>query len=236
MEVYITYSSAQSSHLMLHQLTFLQNTTTRSCSDSPARTRSTSSTQHVSPSSSDSSATIKPLPAIPHMPPPYADDEPYRDDPPTPSEGTPSTRLQTTAPTHHPQSQHSLLYRPYTDSTPPHTPIADDVPLAHLISTHTYAQSTEFSSQPNDAFYPADAPPPYAIAVRQSYRDTLVQYIPSSGHDSRVAEDEESQLGMDVARPDDVRYSIEKIVAMFVVALLLLVVSGILGWLALGNM
>jgi hypothetical protein len=128
------------------------------------------------------------------------------------------------------------VYQPYTDTSPPHTPIADDVPLAHLLSTHTYAQSTEFSIQSDDALYPADAPPSYAIAVRQSYRDTLIQYIPSSQHDSRVEEDEESQLGIDATRPDDVRYSVERIVAMFVVALLLLVVSGVLAWLALGNM
>jgi hypothetical protein len=36
-------------------------------------------------------------------------------------------------------------------------------------------------------------------------------------------------------RPDDVRYSVEKVVAMFVVAALLLIVSGVLGWLALGS-
>ena len=227
--------TAQPSHLISNQLTFFQNTTTASYSDSPAHARSTSLVQHVSPSSSDSSATIKPLPAILHTPPPYAEDEPYRDDPPTPSQATSSTR-QTTPPAYHGQSQPNLSYQPYTDS-PPHTPIADDVPLAHLISTHTYTQqSTESSYHPGDAFYPADAPPPYAIAVRQSYRDTLIQYIPSSQHDPRVAEDEESQLGIDMARPDDVRYSIEKIVAMFVVAVMLLVVSGVLGWLVLGNM
>jgi hypothetical protein len=88
--------------------------------------------------------------------------------------------------------------------------------------------------QTNDAFYPADAPPPYAIAVRQSYRDTLVQYIPRGEHETR-SEDEESQLGVDVARPDDVRYSVENMVAMFVVAILLLVVSGVLAWLAFGS-
>jgi hypothetical protein len=170
------------------------------------------------------------------MPPPYADQELYRDDPPTPTEGISSTRHQLISPTYDPHSQHSLVYQPYTDTSPPHTPIADDVPLAHLLSTHTYAQSTEFSIQSDDAFYPADAPPSYAIAVRQSYRDTLIQYIPSSQHDSRIAEDEESQLGIDAIRPDDVRYSVERIAAMFVVALLLLVVSGVLAWLALGNM
>lgn len=36
-------------------------------------------------------------------------------------------------------------------------------------------------------------------------------------------------------RPDDVRHDVEKVVAMFVVASLLLMVSGVLGWLALGS-
>jgi hypothetical protein len=40
---------------------------------------------------------------------------------------------------------------------------------------------------------------------------------------------------MDTMRPDDVRYNVEKVVAMFVVAALLLIVSGVLGWLALGS-
>jgi hypothetical protein len=49
--------------------------------------------------------------------------------------------------------------------------------------------------------------------------------------------DEESLLDMDMdmIRPDDVRYRVEKVVAMVVVAVLLLVVSGVLGWLALGS-
>ncbi|KAH6872294.1 hypothetical protein BKA58DRAFT_142789 [Alternaria rosae] len=206
----------------------MENNTTEPYRDSPARARRTSSTHQASPSSSDSSATIKPLSATP---PPYADEEPYHDDPPTPTEATPSTR-QTTSPTHQRQSRRSPAYQPYTDS-PPHTPDADDVPLALLVS-HTYTQSTEISHQSDDAFYPADAPPPYAIAVRQSYRDTLVQYIPRGQHASRE-EDEESQLGADVARPDDVRHSVENIVAMFVVAILLLVLSGVLAWLAFGS-
>jgi hypothetical protein len=66
------------------------------------------------------------------------------------------------------------------------------------------------------------------------YRGTLIQYIAGGQHASPDA-DEESQLGLDLDRPDDVRYSVEKMVAMFVVALLLLVVSGVLAWLALGS-
>jgi hypothetical protein len=38
-----------------------------------------------------------------------------------------------------------------------------------------------------------------------------------------------------MTRPDDVRYAVEKVVAMFTVAALLLIVSGVLGWLALGS-
>jgi hypothetical protein len=44
--------------------------------------------------------------------------------------------------------------------------------------------------------------------------------------------DEES--GEVVSRTDDVRHSVEKVVAMFVVAGLLLILSGVLAWLALG--
>jgi hypothetical protein len=40
---------------------------------------------------------------------------------------------------------------------------------------------------------------------------------------------------MGLPRPDDVRYDVEKVVAMFVVASLLLIVAAVLGWLALGS-
>lgn len=37
-------------------------------------------------------------------------------------------------------------------------------------------------------------------------------------------------------RTDDVRHGVEKVVAMFVVALVLLVLSGVLAWLAFGGL
>ena len=115
--------------------------------------------------------------------------------------------------------------------SPPATPDADDVPLAHLISTHIYNQSTDASYLSREN-HPGDAPPPYAIAVRQSYRDTLIQHIPRGQHEPREA-DEESEVGMDIERPDDVRHSVEKVVAMFTVAFMLLIIAGLLAWWAL---
>jgi hypothetical protein len=45
--------------------------------------------------------------------------------------------------------------------------------------------------------------------------------------------DEES--GEVVSQTDDVRHSVEKVVAMFVVAALLLILSAVLMWLAIGS-
>lgn len=193
--------------------------------------------QH-SPSSSIS--TIKPLPALPHenAPPTYEayrddpSDEPYRDDPSaTTASSPPQQQLH-----HHHQQQ-----RPYTNISPPLTPLAtplpddDNIPLAHLLLT------------PNP--YPLEAPPSYAVAIRQtrSRRDTLIQYIPSSAHEAgqqgtllhgnslrSVIVDIDEETGEVLGRTDDVRHSVEKVVAMFVVAIVLLVVSGVLMWLALG--
>lgn len=105
------------------------------------------------------------------------------------------------------------------------------MPLANLLYTHSYSHSTETSWPLHDPLYPAEAPPSYAIAVRQSYRDTLTLYLPGPRQDS----DEESQAGADYFGEDDVRHNVEKAVAMFVVAMMLLIASGVLGWLALGS-
>ncbi|RAR14541.1 actin-like ATPase domain-containing protein [Stemphylium lycopersici] len=176
------------------------NTTSEPYSDTPSNAQSTLSTRSASPSSSDSSATIKPLPATPHTPPPYTDDAPYRDEPVTPSRRATPSACPSGLPEYHQQARREPRYQPYMDS-PPATPDADDVPLAHLLSTHIYTQSTDASylSRENHA---GDAPPPYAIAVRQSYRDTLIQHIPRGQHEPRDA-DEESQVGMDIERADD---------------------------------
>lgn len=49
-----------------------------------------------------------------------------------------------------------------------------------------------------------------------------------------VIVDIDEETGEVLGRTDDVRHSVEKVVAMFVVAIVLLVVSGVLMWLALG--
>lgn len=166
--------------------------------------------------------------------------EPYRDDPPTPTHSTPPTTSHSQPPTyyHHPQ--------PYTDSPPltpgPHGSDDENIPLAHFLQ--------------HPAAYPADAPPSYNVAIRQTatYRDTLVQYIPPPPHylhhnqrqASRYAQFMRGQIVIDVDEEtglagerdeddEDMRYSVEKIVAMFVTAGLLLVLSGVLGWLAFGS-
>jgi hypothetical protein len=145
------------------------------------------------------------------MPPSYTytQDAPYRDDPPT----------FTTSHSQTPQ------YQPYTDS-PPATPTTnfsdDNIPLAHLLLNS----------------YPSEAPPSYSVATRHTHsnRDTLIQYIPNREQRPRpvvIEIDEES--GEVVSRTDDVRHAVEKVVAMFVVAALLLVLSAVLMWLAIGS-
>lgn len=206
----------------------MENPTIHLYSNATADTLNTSAGQDVLPSSSDSSsATIKPLPSTPHIPRSHANEQqPYHDDPPTPLDESPASRHHD-PPRYHRQARHALRFQPYADSPPP-TPDADDVPLARLLfTTHSRTHSIE-------AAYPSEAPPPYAIAVRESYRDTLIQYIPRGRRDSRDV-DEESAVDWDMARPDDVRYSVEKVVAMLVVAMVLLVVAAVLAWLALGS-
>jgi hypothetical protein len=75
------------------------------------------------------------------------------------------------------------------------------------------------------------------VAVRQthSYRDTLIQYIPSDERGASVVIEIDEESGEVISRTDDVRHSVEKVVAMFVVAGLLLILSGVLAWLAMGS-
>ncbi|KAH7406803.1 hypothetical protein DE146DRAFT_648462 [Phaeosphaeria sp. MPI-PUGE-AT-0046c] len=200
-------------------------------SQSQPQSQSQSQPQSNQDSPSSSISTIKPLPALPHQtsPPTY---EPYRDDPSDTSyRDDPSNSSSPT-----PQPQQPRQQRPYTDISPPLTPIptplADDenIPLAHLLLT------------PNP--YPHEAPPSYAVAIRQTHsrRDTLIQYIPSDDHAGfrntvlrNVVVDVDEETGEVVGRTDDVRHAVEKVVAMFVVAIILLVLSGVLMWLALGS-
>ncbi|KAJ4373293.1 hypothetical protein N0V83_003587 [Neocucurbitaria cava] len=211
-----------------------------------------------SPATSDSSTTIKPLPALPTQTPRYnevdegsdreeedddneEDDEPYRDEPATPTESYPTHNPPQYRRHHHPS------YQPYTDfpTSPSGSALLnasdDDVPLAHLLlQPQTYhISSTSYSSFPPHIPYPLEAPPSYSVAVRQSYRDTLIQHIPS-GQQQRDPRDPilveiDEEAGLEMMRADDVRHSVEKVVAMFVVASLLLVIAAVLGWLALGS-
>jgi hypothetical protein len=88
----------------------------------------------------------------------------------------------------------------------------DDVPLAHLYP------------------YPTEAPPSYSVAVRQSYRDTLIAHIPTN---SNVSAETDEEAGVDREYHDDVRFKVEKLVAAIIVSLILLVLTGLMVGLAL---
>lgn len=209
----------------------MENTTRIPYSDTPAELRS------PSPVPSDPSATVKPLPALPAQAPAYADAAPYRDDP-TLAESQPrrSHRPSLSVHTTH-YEDHQIAYRPYTDlpspseaPSPASATSDDDVPLAHLLlHSQAYPRPQAYAI---DVSYPLEAPPSYSTVVRQSYRDTLVLHIPTGSHNPHEVDEE---AGLEIARPDDVRHSVEKVVAMFVVASLLLIISGVFGWLALGS-
>jgi hypothetical protein len=163
--------------------------------DSPASTRPSSS--HSSPSS-----TTKPLPDAPNAAtvPPF---EPYRDEP-SPAAQAPILVA--------PQPQHLYSHRdvqvffpPYTDA-PSTSEDSDEVPLAHLYP------------------YPTEAPPSYSVAVRQSYRDTLVSHIPGHAHVSPELDEEEA---VDTEYHDDVRFKVERVVASLIVAIVLLGFTGV---------
>ncbi|KAL6706002.1 hypothetical protein ACN47E_006104 [Coniothyrium glycines] len=144
----------------------------------------------------------KPLPDLP----PYSPRAPYRDDPSAP----------------HPAPPHVLASEtPYSDTPPT---------LSHPLSTHTETHTIPLAH----LVPPLDLPPSYATAIHLAYRDTLRPHMslalapprgPSPSHDA-----EAGHLAW-AERPDDVRHAVEKVVAMFVVASVLLVVSGVLGWL-----
>jgi len=108
-------------------------------------------------------------------------------------------------------------HTPYRDD--PHTPPQrytddehdDNIPLAHLLHS-----------------YPSEAPPSYSVAVRQSHE----QYVPRT---RSVVVEIDPETGEVVSRTDDVRHSMEKVAAMFVVAVVLLVLSGVFVWMAFGG-
>ncbi|KAF2241187.1 hypothetical protein BU26DRAFT_525382 [Trematosphaeria pertusa] len=174
--------------------------------DSPSSSRSTT------PTPSSRASTAKPLPSLPHASSSHPIDA-YRDDPsdsedeePVIASPTPQRHHRTSDLTNH---QPHIYFTPYTDAIPESD---DDVPLAHLYP------------------YPADAPPSYAAAVRQSFRDTLIQHIP---HNS-VSTEPDEELGADRAQADDVRFTVERVVAAIIVSMLLLIIAALLALVALG--
>jgi hypothetical protein len=155
---------------------------------------------------------VKPLPPLPPRYT-YARDEPYRDEPPTPTRIHGQYRDEPLTPAAgHPPTYHTHPYNPSTSD--------ENIPLALLLHTHTH-------------IYPSESPPSYSVAVRQthSHRDTLIQYIPPR----QVVIDIDEESGEVLGRTDDVRHGVEKVVAMFIVAGLMFVVSGVLVWVALGR-
>ncbi|KAF2028910.1 hypothetical protein EK21DRAFT_113443 [Setomelanomma holmii] len=181
-----------------------------------------------------SDTTIKPLPALPHDAPAYTD-EPYHDDP-----HHEAYRDDPSPPRDEASHQHAAAHQPYTDS-PPTTPSGtndENIPLAHFL-LHQH--------------YPTEAPPSYSVAIRQTntHRDTLIHYIPSDTHShsqshanlqpptrrsyAPVLIEFDPESGEVVSRTDDVRHSVENVVAMFVVAVVLLMLSGMLAWFVVGS-
>lgn len=71
--------------------------------------------------------------------------------------------------------------------------------------------------------------------MRQAYRETLLHYVPGTLYIPRDAVADE-EAGVETAgAAEDVSHSIENVVAMFVVASLLLIISAVMGWLAIGS-
>ncbi|KAH3916370.1 hypothetical protein HBH56_057710 [Parastagonospora nodorum] len=214
--------------------------------DSPPPSRSSSPTRPTrsrSTSSSHSSSTIKPLPAPPQPAPVH---EPYRDDPPNTHHNDPSTYRDEPSSTYrddpppHAAASHANppayhhQQRPYTDSAPvTPLPTDDNIPLAYLIPP-----------------YPSNSPPPYSVAIRETlliqHQHPYHAYAPSQTpyHDAPifptsrrrdVLVEIDPESGEVVSRTDDVRHGVEKVVAMFVVAVVLLFLSGFLGFIAFGS-
>ncbi|KAF2010864.1 hypothetical protein BU24DRAFT_47752 [Aaosphaeria arxii CBS 175.79] len=151
----------------------------------------------------------KPLPSIPSSPPPPID-APYRDDP-APEAAHSQAALPHMYQQYPPPLSPSgsvVYFEPYSDD-PNRSRNDEDVPLAHLYP------------------YPTEAPPAYHIIVPQAYRNTLIANIPSFRGDSL---DVEEEAGIDPEEFDDVRLTVEAIVAAATVVIVLFLVSGIMIW------
>jgi hypothetical protein len=97
-------------------------------------------------------------------------------------------------------------FPPYTDAVPG-AEDNDDVPLAHLYP------------------YPTEAPPAYNVAVRQSYRDTLISHIPSNPN---LSPDADEEAGVEMDYYDDNRFKIERVVAAMILSVILMVITAFL--------
>lgn len=188
----------------------LQNITQAPYQDSPASSRSST------PTPSSRASTAKPLPSLPRQPASHLL-EPYRDEPSDSEHDEHDSGSRTTAspsPQRYRRSgsdvspaQAQVFFAPYTDNVFDD----DDVPLAHL-----YA-------------YPTEAPPSYHVAVRESYRATLIQHIPSHS----ISTDADEEAGVDHPQADDVRFTVERVVAAIIVSMMLLLVAALLALFAL---
>ncbi|KAF1954705.1 hypothetical protein CC80DRAFT_493495 [Byssothecium circinans] len=180
--------------------------------DSPTPSRSPSPVPTSTPSSRAS--TAKPLPSAAHdlaaQPLRTYRDEPTNDEydgggedeVPFISLAAPASTPRQRSTSEIPPSQvHTFI--PYTDAVPEND---GDVPLAHLYP------------------YPTEAPPSYHVAVRESFRDTLIRHIPS--HSVSTEADEEA--GVEHAQADDVRFTVERFVAAIIVSTMLLVIAALL--------
>lgn len=144
--------------------------------------------------------------SIPSVAPTHPVDytEPYRDDPSSnPHIQNPSSQSR---PPRYRSTQVNIYVEQYTDN-PRDIDNDDDVPLAHLFP------------------YPTEAPPAYHIAVRQSFRDTLISHIPDN---SRTISDVDEELGIEPERADDIRYKVEKVVSALVVSGILLILLAVM--------
>ncbi|KAF2266459.1 hypothetical protein CC78DRAFT_531581 [Lojkania enalia] len=172
--------------------------------DSPVSSRASS------PSTSGRASPSKPLPSLPvaslaPTPSTSSPGEPYRDDPLSDASNSNITAPQphrSRAARNHPHRR--FCFPPYTDEV---FDSDDDVPLAHLYP------------------YPTEAPPSYASAVVQSYRDTLIAHIPPN--DPRILDEE---VGIERDEPDDIRFSVERVLAKIIVALALVIITILLVW------
>lgn len=207
----------------------MENATREQYSDAPTHS------QNTCPASS-SDTTSKPYRILPHQTPPspYSDELPYRDDPPSSPAAAIHAETSPVYPPHHHITLPTPPYAFYTDASIPPTPNNnnnDDVPLAHL---HVHPTPLQLSAQ---EFYPLEAPPAYSVAIGQTHESSIAYYANYGVYIARQGRpmdnvDEEASLEEGF---NDAGHSVEKAVAMFVVATMLLVLSAVLGWLALGS-